>query len=722
MTIKLLRRPATILLAALLISVGCTPSGENSDKDDPTPAVAGQPAPTTQSETAPSETVQSVPAQAQKPPREAKLQPLTLPLPDVKNTSPLKSADDAKPAEPAPLKKAASEPPLQSPKETGLPPATLPKIDKPHDGPRKLAPTPTTQQTKPPSTPNGLRKNPLRDNRPPSDLQNPMREAKPKPSANMKPNAPVAKQPLARQALPTQASPQQSLPAKPLAKQPATKQPTTKPSAVTPPSGGQTPAAVHSPVGKSQKDAAAFNPIKENGPIFVDWKKPTLAIVITGREDGYIEPCGCAGLDRMKGGLSRRHTMIKELKDKGWPLLCIDVGGLSKGYGVQAELKFQITVDAMKKMGYQAIGFSPNDLRLPVDSLVAVAAPSDDNPSPFVSANVGLLGFDAEITTQWRVVDVGGIKIGVTSVLGKEYQKGLASEDVEFVDPKAALQRVVPELKKQCEVMILLAHATQEESIALSKEFKDFAVVVTSGGASTPPAKPTVIEDSKALLIGVGEKSMDAIVLGLFRGVEPPYRYQRVPLDSRFVASQDMKDLMKVYQEQLKTLGLAGLAIKPVTHPLQNINGNFVGSKACENCHEESYKVWKKSGHAKAWSTLQHTDPPRNSDPECISCHVIGWHPTKHFPYKGGFLSEKLTPEMQDVGCESCHGPGEAHVKAEMGNDEALQLQMQKAVRITKQEAQKPGPKDCHNCHDLDNSPDFKFETYWPKIEHIESE
>ena len=26
----------------------------------------------------------------------------------------------------------------------------------------------------------------------------------------------------------------------------------------------------------------------------------------------------------------------------------------------------------------------------------------------------------------------------------------------------------------------------------------------------------------------------------------------------------------------------------------------------------------------------------------------------------------------------------------------------------------------CMNCHDIDNSPDFDFETYWPKIEHRE--
>jgi hypothetical protein len=26
--------------------------------------------------------------------------------------------------------------------------------------------------------------------------------------------------------------------------------------------------------------------------------------------------------------------------------------------------------------------------------------------------------------------------------------------------------------------------------------------------------------------------------------------------------------------------------------------------------------------------------------------------------------------------------------------------------------------KNCRTCHDHDNSPEFNFETYWPKVEH----
>ncbi len=61
--------------------------------------------------------------------------------------------------------------------------------------------------------------------------------------------------------------------------------------------------------GKSHVD-----PVKLNGPIFVDWPKPKLALLFSGAQQGYIEPCGCAGLENQKGGLSRRHELMKKLR------------------------------------------------------------------------------------------------------------------------------------------------------------------------------------------------------------------------------------------------------------------------------------------------------------------------------------------------------------------------------------------------------------------------
>ena len=102
-----------------------------------------------------------------------------------------------------------------------------------------------------------------------------------------------------------------------------------------------------------------IDPVAVNGEIFVGWPKPDVALLFSGEHDGYLEPCGCAGLQNQKGGLKRRHTLIKELAAKGWPVVPLDLGGLTKRYGIQAELKFDHTLKALGELGYQAVGSRP---------------------------------------------------------------------------------------------------------------------------------------------------------------------------------------------------------------------------------------------------------------------------------------------------------------------------------------------------------------------------
>ena len=217
---------------------------------------------------------------------------------------------------------------------------------------------------------------------------------------------------------------------------------------------------------------------------------------------------------------------------------------------------------------------------------------------------------------------------------------------------------------------------------------------------------------------------MYAIVIGLYDDPQQPMRYQRVTLDSRFRSSPEMIALMAAYQGQLEQMGLDGLGIRPLPHPAANTNGKYVGSEACQTCHEESYRVWKKTPHSEAFSVLLKATPPREFDPECVSCHVVGWNPQKFYPYESGYLSRKETPKLINVGCEDCHGPGERHVWAENHGTKDQQLGFRKSVRLTEAEAANPNcPKqNCWSCHDLDNSPEFKFNLYFPFIKHYERE
>jgi len=477
------------------------------------------------------------------------------------------------------------------------------------------------------------------------------------------------------------------------------------------------PAAATEPYGEHKP--VPVDPVKVNGPIFEGWTKPQLALVITGEQAGYLEPCGCAGLENQKGGLSRRFTLLKQLRDEGWPLVNLDLGGLARRAGAQEEIKFKTAVEALRAMDYKAIGWSPEDLRLPTGILLAHSSEPDGGPSRFISANVGLFELDPNSPARYRIIEAGGRKIGVTSVLGDDLQSQVKAEDVKLSKAEAALEPIAKRLETEADYRVLLSFAGPEESIRLAKRFPQFDCIVTAHGADEPPREPKHIEGSKQLLLELGHKGMYAVVLGFYDSGPEAIRYQRVPIDSRFADAPEMKALLTNYEDELHAMGWDGLGIRSAAHPNagspSDLSGKFVGSDACAKCHPTAFGIWQKSGHAKATATLTKLTPPRQFDAECVSCHVTGWKPQEFVPYESGFHDLETTPHLAGNGCENCHGPGGAHVAAEHGKSIIQRDAMRQAVRLTKATIEQSA---CIKCHDVDNSPKFQFSTYWPKIEH----
>ncbi|MBI1904335.1 MAG: hypothetical protein HYS13_24840 [Planctomycetia bacterium] len=464
-----------------------------------------------------------------------------------------------------------------------------------------------------------------------------------------------------------------------------------------------------------------IDPVKENGEIFKNWPKPALAILATGEQHGYLEPCGCAGLENMKGGLGRRHTLLKKLRGDGWPVVAVDLGGQVRRFGRQAEIQFHRTADALRTMQYDAVGLGADDLRLPVDDVLADLA---DPKNGFVSANVAVY---EGIPPRYLVVERGGRKIGITSILGKgpDYRDKVKTRDIAIQDASAALREVLPELDKKCELIVLLSHASLEESKALAAAYPAIDVVVSAGGQTPPPGEPTALNEGKTWLVEAGHKGMYAAVTAWFDDEKEPRRLQRVPIDSRFADSPEIHRLRTAMQDQLREAGWEGLGLKPAA---PKRDAHFVGSEKCGECHTKAYAVWEKTPHAHATQSIVELDPPRQFDPECVSCHVTGWEPQRFSPLKGGFLSLDKTPKLLGNGCENCHGPGSKHAAVEAGEMQATpqqQMSLRLEMRLSKEQAKKQpdevGRTTCISCHDLDNSPDYiqhGFEAYWPRVEH----
>lgn len=471
-------------------------------------------------------------------------------------------------------------------------------------------------------------------------------------------------------------------------------------------------------------------------PLLEGWEKPAVALVLSGEQRGYLEPCGCS--ERQTGGIGRRDDLIHQIEERGWAVTSLDLGSTVRRSRDQSRIKHEVLLTALHDMQCEVIGAGPEELQLGADFLLSRYSPNPDQPS-LVSANVVL--YEApEIGTpvRYRMVEAEGVKIGVTSVLGKSVQEKVFPEgsntDVSFLPPEESLRPVLEQMQaEQPQLLVLLSHSSLDESHKLAQTFPEFDLIVSAGGYEDPTGRPERVGET--MIVTVGQKGKYAGVLGYYPdNAEQPLRFELVSLDQRFSNTERMHQHMQYYQDQLRDFQGQGVVHTepPIPHPRGAV---FAGAQTCAECHKKAYAVWKETRHAHAYESLEKGRPgeeatwiSRIHDPECLSCHTTGWNPQDVLRYEGGFVDGKThvdaegRPLLAGQQCENCHGPGSRHVELEQSwiadrdaTDRAAMEQERRAMHLTIDIAEK---SLCRTCHDVDNSPKFNFETYWKKVVH----
>ena len=148
-------------------------------------------------------------------------------------------------------------------------------------------------------------------------------------------------------------------------------------------------------------------------------------------------------------------------------------------------------------------------------------------------------------------------------------------------------------------------------------------------------------------------------------------------------------------------------------------SAEYIGAGKCKACHMKQYKSWQETNMATSFENLKAgvkaeaktkagIDPQKDytTDPECLKCHTTG------YGKPSGFVSLEKTPDLINVQCESCHGPG-GDFREIMKKDKQFKLADAKAagLLIPTEEA-----NNCMECHGGDSpfnekvDPKYKFE------------
>jgi hypothetical protein len=415
----------------------------------------------------------------------------------------------------------------------------------------------------------------------------------------------------------------------------------------------------------------------------VDPDSPELAILVSGDTAGWMVPCGCAS--GQSGGLLRRGSLIEDERKKHQTVV-VDAGGAPGGTAKYDQLKFTAIVNGELKMGLEAHNIGAPEAALGLDELKRL---QQDVKVPFINANLrdsktGDLPFEP-----CRIVLANGRRLAFIGVLSQLY----AGPNWKIDEPREAILNALQQHKDQYDWAIVLAYLPEAELRELAASLPEVHAIV--GGPTGQSIAPVTI--GPVLMASATNKGKFVVRLNVPKPDEKtPWTGESIELTDRFPDNTPQNDILTDFRHYLGERDLSAKDSGLVANLGTKLPDDYriAGSESCRECHKQDHNDWNESSHSKAWETLLHRDVQMDS--YCQQCHTTG------FGLPGGFQSARTSRDRTSVGCESCHGPSHAH-----SADPKV-----KTPFVAKDQ--------CIRCHDHENSPQFDYATYWPKIKHGE--
>ena len=236
---------------------------------------------------------------------------------------------------------------------------------------------------------------------------------------------------------------------------------------------------------------------------------------------------------------------------------------------------------------------------------------------------------------------------------------------------------VLSEVQAQSDFIVGLSHSPIEVNRELAERYPSFSAILSPYEGETEKVGDVLLAYCSAK-----GKTLGALML-----TNPEVDIQHIALTEQVSDDPDIRKLLDDFYHQVAT----DHQLQIVSHRLfasepfeQDESNSYIGSQACQECHQKEFSQWSHSSHATAFNTLRTIG--REYYPECITCHVTG------SGYESGYeIGNTERAHLVDVGCETCHGPGKQHTYTPL--KENIRGQVPEKV--------------CMACHTPEHSPGF---------------
>lgn len=218
-------------------------------------------------------------------------------------------------------------------------------------------------------------------------------------------------------------------------------------------------------------------------PVKID----TLTILHTNDTHSQVEPLEEGKRDANLGGYARRMGLIAQERKQDSYLILLDAGDYSQGTPYFNFFHGRVEVDAMNRMGYDAVLLGNHEFDYGVDTLAAVLRNATFD---VVCANYDFTDSPLEnIVKPYTIIRRANLRIGVFGI--GVNPNGLISEKnfipLKYMDPITTAQDVADILKntKKCDVVICLSHQGTDHGsnkrvsdMELAKQTRNIDVII----------------------------------------------------------------------------------------------------------------------------------------------------------------------------------------------------------------------------------------------------